>query len=99
METYRGENQGAEGPWYTSLWVLLVVILGIALLVAWVTSQRGPAGLADEPQQVVVVPQGPPDGERRGGPGRAHRQEGGPPSGGMPGDTTDRGKPPPVSDI
>ncbi len=97
METYRGENQGTEGPWYTSLWVLLVVILGVALLVAWVTSQRGPASLADEPQQIVVVPQGPPGEGQRGG--RMHQQGSGPPSGGMPGDATDRGQSPPVSDI
>jgi hypothetical protein len=94
METYDGNGRSAEGPWYTSLWVLLVVILGIALLVAWATAQRGPTRLASERRQIVVAPQGPPGYGRRG-PGRAR----GPHSRGAPGDQVGRSESPPVSDI
>lgn len=98
MQTYDENDRSTEGPWYTSLWVLLVVILGIALVIAWATSQRSPTRLAEQRRQIAVAPQGPPGYERRG-PGRVRSREGGPHSRGAPGDEVGRSESPPVSDI
>ena len=97
METLDRDDRDANAPWYTSLWVLLVMILGLALLVAWMTARRPPAG---GPQLVVVAPGAVPGpGEWAPGTGGEGRPERGrSPSGRTAPENRDsRAKEPPVS--